>query len=109
MSFLRLLVLLAAVAVVVGCGPGVESVSPPPERSPEQIVKSALEHAAETGQAGSELGEMMAALGEMQATDAEKASALQEDAQALMSMSDPAAIKAKAKEMLGKLESPQQE
>jgi len=109
MSFLRLLVLLAVVAVVVGCGPSAESVTPPPERSPAETVKAVLEQAAETGQGGSALGEMMDALEKMKATDAEKAGALEEDANALMSMSDPAEIKAKAKEMLGKLEAPQQE
>ena len=57
----------------------------------------------ETGQIGSEIGVMMQALDQMKATDAAKAEALREKANQLMSLPNPQAVKAKAKEMLGML------
>jgi hypothetical protein len=101
MSWFRFLVLPVAV-VIVGCRPGAESVTPP-EVTPVDAVKKALEQVVESGRGGSEIGAMMNDLEAMKATDPQTAEALIEDAKALMSMSDSAAIKAKAKEMLGKL------
>ena len=102
MSWFRFLVLPVGV-VIVGCRPGAGSVTPPPEVSPAEAVRKALEQVAESGRGGSEIGAMMNDLEAMKATDPQTAEALIEDAKALMSISDSAAIKAKAKEMLGKL------
>jgi len=99
--------LLAAVllAGVVGCGGSVrvESVTPP-SITPKQAIKSALEPVAQSGQVGSEIGAVMQQIEALKATDAATAAALEADARSLMSMGPGEAAKAKAKQMLSKLE-----
>ncbi len=93
-----------AFVVLVGCGPRPQATGSAEETLPAQTVRTTLEQLAETGQIGSEVWIMMAALEEMKATDAAKAEALLKDADQLMSAPGPDAVKAKAKEMLAKLE-----
>ena len=99
--------LLAAVllAGVVGCGGSVrvESVTPP-SITPKQAIKSALEPVAQSGQVGSEIGAVMQQIEALKATDAATAAALEEDVRSLMSMGPGEAAKAKAKQILSKLE-----
>lgn len=102
MSWLRLMLVFAVAAVLAGCGPRAQSVKPP-EVSAKEAVTKALEGIAQSGQGGSEIGTIMQDLDRMKATDPQLAEALIEDANQMMSMSNPAQIKAKAQEMLGKL------
>jgi len=102
MNFSRFLVLLGVIAVV-GCGPSAQLTGSAQEETPTDIAKATLEQIVESGQAGSEIGAMMVAFEEMRATDAATADALIEDGNAMMAMSSPDEIKAKAKEMLAKL------
>lgn len=96
----RWLVLLV-VMVIGGCGGGRETgqvVQPPP-----LDAKIILERIAETGQLAAnqqQLEEELLGLGE---SHPEKAETLSADYQQLKTLSDPAAIKAKASEMAGKL------
>lgn len=98
------LLMLAATVVMFGCGPQAESVQEV-KVSPRDAVKQALEGIAESGQGGSEIGAMMGELDKLAAEDAALAETLKADAEAMMmgGMSSDQ-IKAKAKEMLGKLE-----
>jgi hypothetical protein len=93
-----------AFVVLVGCGPRAQVTGSAQETAPAETVKTTLEQLAKTGQVGSEAAIMMQALEEMKATDAAKAEALLKDADQLMSLPGPAAVKAKAKEMLATLE-----
>ena len=69
-----------------------------------------LEQIAEIGVARGEFGELLYEhLGEMKASDPQKVEALEQDAKELMSMSRREAVKAKAREMLAKLEPPEEE
>ncbi len=102
MSWLRSMLVLAAVAVLVGCGPRAESVKAP-EVSAKEAVTKALQNIAQTGQGGSEIGAIMQDLERMKATDPQLAETLIQDANQMMSLGNPAEVKAKAQEMLGKL------
>ena len=106
MKFWKYLMMLVVVCAI-GCGGGsdveVQNVTPPPEKTPVDAVRTTLETIAESGNGGSEVGAMMGSLEEMKATDPAKAEELLADANELMGMSSPAKIKAKAKEMIEKL------
>lgn len=97
------LLMLAVTVVMSGCGPQAETVQEV-KVSPRDAVKKALEGIAESGQGGSEIGAMMSDLDKLAAEDAALAESLKADANALMGTMDSAQIKAKAKEMLKKLE-----
>jgi hypothetical protein len=92
-------------AGVLGCGSSVreESVTPP-SITPKQAIKAALEPVAQSGQVGSEIGAVMQQIEALKATDAATAAALEEDVRSLMSMGPGEAAKAKAKQILSKLE-----
>ncbi len=89
-------------AMVVGCGPQSVPVEQPSQAPQEAVVRN-LEMVAESGQLGSEMMEIQQSLEEMKATDSETATELLADLEEMESMTDPAAVKAKANEMLGKL------
>ena len=98
MVYLRILILLA-VAVVVGCQGGDESINVQPTQAPAaQSAKAILESAAETGELGSAMMELRTSL-----EGFEEGKALLPDLDALEAMADPEEIKAKAKEMADKL------
>jgi hypothetical protein len=101
MWLVRFLLVLGAVAVL-GCGEGVTT-QPAQEAAPQQQIKSALETCAESGTIDSGLMVVREQAEAMQETDPDKADALLKDLDELESLRDPAQIKAKAKEMLGKL------
>lgn len=102
MTFVRVLFVLALLAVV-GCGsqPAPIAVTPV-ETSPADTARAVLEGIAESGEVGSGVDELRTALEELKQTDAAKADALLTDLSALEAASGEAA-KAKANEMLGKL------
>ena len=97
------LLMLAVTVVMFGCGPKAETVEEV-KLSPRETIKQALEGIAESGQGGSEIGAIMAKLDLLAEEDAALAESLKADANALMGSMDSAQIKAKAKEMLEKLE-----
>ena len=99
----RLLLLPVLVVIVLGCSPGSVSVEQPDD-SPAEAVKRELETAAESGVLGSEMISIQENLEKMRGTDPAKADELLADLEQLQSMTDPAAVKAKASEMIGKLE-----
>jgi hypothetical protein len=90
------------VAVLVGCdgrGPG-ERVQPP---TPPVMAKAALEEIAASGVLGSPVEVLQEQLELMKKSDPAKAAELLTACDKLKSLSDVKAIKAKAKEMAGKL------
>ena len=104
MSWLRMLVLLC-VAALTGCfGDDTQQVKPP-EVSPKDAVKAALEDVAESGQGGSALGGIMQELSKLEESDPQLAQELRKETQTMMSSSmSPDQVKQKAKEMIKKLE-----
>ncbi|MFH1920991.1 MAG: hypothetical protein ABIP48_14065 [Planctomycetota bacterium] len=104
MSWMRFVVFLGF-AALVGCGGGPSSVdvTPLPEETPVQAITTVLEGLAADGQFAPGMESLDENIEKLKATDAEKAGALEEDWKALQSLSDPEAIQAKAKEMLGTL------
>ena len=98
MSFLRIMVLLSMVAML-GC-PASESVSVDPvQEAPDAAnAKIALEEVAESGVLGSGAMLLRESLERV-----EQSEALLADMDELEKLTDPAAVKAKAKEMADKL------
>ncbi len=103
MSWRRLVVFLA-LAALVGCTGGPRSVPvEPAEHTAAEEIKMGLQDLAETGQFAPGMETIGEHIEKLKATDAEKGEALQKDWGELRGLTDSAAIKAKAKEMLGKL------
>ena len=102
MSILRFLLLLAAVAMV-GCTDGRVVVPGEAAVPTSSEAKTTLEEIAESGEVSSAAMTVREALEELKETDSAKADGLLSDLDELESMSDPEAIKAKAKEMADKL------
>ena len=101
MRFVRILALLGLVAVL-GCGGG-ENATTVEEAPPDSQIQSALQSVAETGVVDSGIMLVRAQLEVLKETDALKADALLKDLDALEASRSPDQVKAKAKEMLGKL------
>ena len=101
MWFIRLMLLVALVAVI-GCSnaPAPEKVQAPPQID---MIKTALQGMADSGEAGSGVMQLETLVSELRAKDADKAAALEPGVEELKKLTDPAAIKAKAKEMLEKI------
>jgi hypothetical protein len=102
MFWIRVITLLGIVAVL-GCGSKGQKVTPPTV-SPKDAVKKALEDIAQSGQGGSAVGAIMSDLEKLKATEQAVAEELIKDANVLMSTNGEDQIKAKAQEMLKKLE-----
>ena len=98
-----ILLLLASCVLTIGCGPKAQLKGDAKNETALETVKTVLTELSESGAMGSGVGKLMAALEEYKAVDAAKAEELRKDAQSMMSASSPDAVKAKAKEMLGKL------
>lgn len=98
----RYLFLTMALAVIIGCAPSSIPVEQP-NVAAKQAVETNLQMAAESGQVGSEMMEVQQKLEEMKATDSALATELLADLEELQAMSNPEQVKAKAKEMIGKL------
>jgi hypothetical protein len=102
MSWIRLVILMAVVALV-GCDTGKKVT--PPSTSAKDSVKKALEGLVKSGRGGSEIGAIQQELKKLQETDKALADELAKDASGLMSTKNSSDdIKAKAQEMLKKLE-----
>lgn len=102
MMSIHRLSLLFLVVVVIGCSAReapVRMVDPPGPR----IMKAALEEIVATGQLGDSIKVVKRELDTMVEGDRKLANALQPDYDQLISLKDPASIKAKAKEMADKL------
>lgn len=102
MNFLRIVVLLSIVALF-GCQSESVSVEQPEALPAAENAKVLLEGVAETGQLGSGAMSLRESLEELKQADAAKADPLLADLDELESLTDPAAIKAKAREMADKL------
>jgi hypothetical protein len=93
---------IAVIIFAVGCGTAKEaeeSVTPAPPPS----VKLMLEGVSRSGELGSGAEEIRKSIAKLKETDPAKGNALSADLSALEKMTDRAKIKAKAKEMVGKL------
>ena len=104
MSLARLL-LLFAVALIVGCGGSekFETIRVTPPSSPTDQARTVLDGVAQTGEVGSGVDELRQLFEQIKQSDPAKGDALLNDLSALESTKDPSAAKAKAQEMLGKL------
>lgn len=88
--------------LLAGCtgGQRSERVTPP---APTSMVKMALESIAASGELGSATDEVQSQLESLKSSDAAKADALLAELKELTGLTDPAAIRAKAKAMADKL------
>jgi hypothetical protein len=104
MSILRVLALLS-VLVFVGCGSDITStpIQPAGPTPAAQSAKATLEEIAKTGELGSGMESLKQSLEQVKQADAAKGDALLADLKTLESTTDAEQIKAKAKEMAGKL------
>jgi len=93
--------LVAVIALAVGCGEHEVSERVTPAGPPP--VKAMLEGVATSGELGSGAQEIREAITKLQATDQAKGATLLADMNQLEKMTNPAQIKAKAKEMANKL------
>jgi len=92
--------------LALGCTSEASKTQPvqPPQISPVDAIRSALQSVAQSGQLGSEGLSIQENIQKLRATDAAKADALAADYQELEAAgADAAKVKAKAQEMLGKL------
>lgn len=105
MATFRILGLLCLLVLVTGCGSGVKSVPISPAAPPPavQSAKAVLDDLANTGEMGSAMDSLKQSLEQIKQTDAAKGDALLADFKALSAETDKEKIKAKAKEMAGKL------
>lgn len=95
-------VALATTGWIAGCGSNpvpTEAVT----AAPPSPVKSVLDEVAASGELGSTASTIREGLEAMKATDSAKAEALLTELTELEGLSDPDKVKAKAKEMAGKL------
>lgn len=102
MATRRFFLLVLPLAVLLGCSGRAGPVRVEPPKAAD-MVKAALQDLATSGQIGSSIDELKTHLESMKATDSAKAAALLADYDKLVKLTNPQAIKAKAKEMLGKL------
>jgi hypothetical protein len=103
MRFFLSLMLLVSVLALVGCGGGSAVTPETTTDSVTEIIKPLLERLAETGdlQGAEEVKSYIEE--DLAGVDEAKSAALMKDWQEMQSMTDTAAIKAKAQEMLTKL------
>jgi hypothetical protein len=104
MRYATLLVALALLSPLVGCGtadePSSVNVTPPPATD---SLKAALNDVIQSGQLGSGGMTIEQEIENLRASDAAKADALKADYEKLRTMGDPNQLKAKAQEMISKL------
>lgn len=104
MGVLRLWMLVFCVALVVGCSRERPAVPVKQAASPAaEAVKSGLKEIADSGQIGSGMLTIRENLEKLKSTDPAKADALLKELDKLSAMSDPGAIRAKAKQMMDQL------
>ena len=99
---IRWMFIVLWVIVLAGCGGGEAGtrVQPP---APPQMAKAALEEIAANGALSSSVEVLQQQLEVLKETEPAKANELLADYNELITLSDPAAIKSKAKAMAGKL------
>lgn len=97
-----LLVALIAVVSLCGCDPGSTEVQPIAV-SVKDVLKANLQSPADTGALGSELTVIEENIEKLATEDAAKSAALKKDLEELKKANNASKIKAKAKEMIGKL------
>lgn len=103
MASVRLAALVVLAAVLAGCS-GSEAV-PPPTGGPAQLIKTDLQNAASTGQMGSEMVSIDQRMEELKASEPAKAAEVQKIWDELKAdMNNPATVKAKANEIIQKLD-----
>ena len=94
----------AAVLGLVGCSGGDKPIDVTPVQTPAATnAKVSLEEIATTGQMGSGMMLLRENIQQLKAADEAKGGPLMTDLDALEKLTDPEQIKAKAKEMAGKL------
>jgi len=96
------LTLLALALSVVGCEPASTPVEAP-SGGVAQLIKQNLQNPAETGEIGSEMMQIEQDLEKLAAEDPAKAETAKKAFAALKAAKSPDQVKAKAKEMMGKL------
>lgn len=87
----------------LGCGGVVETKIKAEPNAIESSVRRTLEDYEKTGKLGSSLTSLESDINGIKSSDSTKGEALSKDYRELQQLKDPAKIKAKAKEMLGKL------
>lgn len=102
MNFLRI-VLLLSIAAVIGCQGESVSVDQPEALPAAENAKVMLEEIAQTGEVGSGAMLLRESLEELKQSDAATADPLLADLDELEALTDPAAIKTKARQMADKL------
>lgn len=95
-------VCLLGVALSVGCTSGTESV-PVQEPAATDVIKSSLNHLAETGEIDSGIMVLEENIEKLKESDPAKGSELSADFAKLKSAGSPAAVKSQASAMLQKL------
>lgn len=104
MSFKRFVLAATIGVAAIGCGGVQETKVSVPTSAIEANVKKTLEEYAESGKVGSSLTSLESDINGIKATDSAKGNALMEDyKQLVQDTGSPEKVKAKAKEMLGKL------
>ncbi|MFO0942106.1 MAG: hypothetical protein U0930_15310 [Pirellulales bacterium] len=88
-----------------GCNTGADNnaVIEIKDYNPINDLRSGLEDIAKSGRLGSGFGSLRSAVTNLKKTDAAKGDAIEKELTELTELSDPAKVKAKAKEILGKL------
>jgi hypothetical protein len=92
-------------AVSIGCNSGADNneVIVNKDYNPITDLKSGLEGIEKSGRLGSGFGSLKGSVIDLRKTDAAKADMLEKELTDLAALSDPAKVKAKAKEIIGKL------
>ncbi len=104
MKVISRLLLLIIACLAVGCNTGADNDEKMVVNyDPVAEIRSGLEGLQKTGRIGSNVGALNNAIRDLKAKDASKGEVLEKEMKALLELQDPAKIKAKAGEMLGKL------
>ncbi len=105
MRTLACLLCMVLAAGFVGCNSGADNdeVIVNKDYNPITELKSGLEGIEKSGRIGSGFGSLKGAIIDLRKKDAAKADALEKELNELAGLSDPAKVKAKAKEIIGKL------
>lgn len=104
MKTISRLLMLILVCFAVGCKTGADNDEKMVVNyDPVAELRTGLEGLQKSGRIGSNIGALNSAIRDLKAKDASKGEVLEKEMKALLELQDPAKIKAKAGEMLGKL------
>ncbi len=103
-QFVCLLFVLSPI-VLVGCNSGADNnvVIQNPDYDPIKELRSGLESIEKSGRIGSGFGSLKGAIIDLRKKDAAKADVLEKELNDLAALSEAGKVKAKAKEIIGKL------